>query len=317
MNPGSEMAFIRPADMPVPNRLNFVLTVLVFSAAIGLLWLASLAQRWLAVLGIGIIFSYLLLTNYALLHEATHGNLQTQPRRNYWLGFLTGCLFPIPFSMICITHQGHHLHNRTDSEMFDLYYPHDNRVVKYLRWYGILCGFFWPLIPVGAVLFAISPATVRDRLFAKPQSTGYMFTDIHSAGVSAVRLELCAIIAFFVLLHTTLNLDWTHTAVLYACFSLNWSTRQYVGHAFSKRDIIDGAWNLRHHPLMSWLLLHGEFDKTHHRRPDVSWIYLPRLTQADDERPSYFKHYWRQWLGPRPNVEAPPTPQQTQTAPAK
>jgi fatty acid desaturase len=317
MNSGSEMAFSRPADLPVPDRLNFVLTLLVLCAAIALLWLASLAQSWPAVFGIGIVYSYLLLTNYALLHEATHGNLQTQARRNYWLGFLTGCLFPIPFSMICITHQGHHLHNRTDSEMFDLYYPNDNLVVKCLRWYGILCGFFWPLIPVGSLLFATAPASVRDRLFAKPQSTGYMFADIHKAGVWAVRFELCAILAFFALLHAALKLDWTHTAVLYACFSVNWSTRQYVGHAFSKRDIIDGAWNLRHNPLMSWLLLHGELDKTHHRRPDVSWFYLPRLTQADDERPSYFKQYWRQWLGPRPNVEAPPTPRQTQRASAK
>ena len=48
----------------------------------------------------GVVFSYLLLTDYALLHEAAHANLQSHPRRNYWLGFLTGLLFPIPFSMI-------------------------------------------------------------------------------------------------------------------------------------------------------------------------------------------------------------------------
>jgi hypothetical protein len=209
--------------------------------------------------------------------------------------------------MICITHQGHHLYNRTDAEMFDLYYPDDNRVVKYVRWYGILCGCFWPLIPLGAVLFSVLPRALRDRLFAQPQSTGYMFADVQKVGVWRVRGELLAIAVFFVALHRLLGLHWTHTLVLYACFSLNWSTRQYVGHAFSKRDVIDGAWNLRHHRFMSWLLLHGEFDKTHHRRPDASWIYLPDLTAADDERPSYVRQYWRQWLGPRPNVEPEPS----------
>ncbi len=297
-----------PPDMPIPDTLNLGLALAVFVAAIGLIWLASSVQTWLGVFLIGLLFSYLLLTNYALLHEAAHGNLQSSPRRNYWLGLLTGCLFPIPFSMIRSTHQGHHLFNRTDSEMFDLYYPHDNLFIKYIRWYGILCGLFWPLIPLGAVLFALTPKPLRDRLFQKPQSTGYLFSDAQRASVWNVRFELLGILAFFWLLHWALHLHWTHTLVLYAFFSVNWSTRQYVGHAFSKRDIIDGAWNLRHNRLMTWILLHGEYDKTHHRRPDVSWIYLPRLTPPDEERPGYIKHYWRQWLGPRPNTEPPPVP---------
>lgn len=300
------MAFSIPADMPVPDTLNFFLSLGVFVTAISLMWLASMANSWLAVLGVGILFSYLLLTNYALLHEAAHANLQSNRRRNYWLGFLSGLLFPIPFSMICLTHQGHHLHNRTDSEMFDLYYPHDNRVLKYTRWYAILLGLFWPLIPLGAILFSILPRAVREKVFGQPQSTSYMFSNVGLVAVWAVRLELLGIIAFFVALHWILNLEWTHTLILYACFSFNWSTRQYVGHAFSKRDIIDGAWNLKHNKVMTWVLLHGEYDKTHHRRPDVSWIHIPRLTPPGDERPSYFKQYWRQWLGPRPNTEPAP-----------
>ncbi len=296
--------FSHPPDMPVPDTLNLFLSLAVFVAAVSLIWLASIAKNWFEVFGIGVVFSYLLLTNYALLHEAAHGNLQSGPYRNYWLGFLTGLLFPIPFSMIRSTHQGHHLYNRTDSEMFDLYYPHDNRVIKYIRWYGILLGLFWPLIPLGAVLFSILPRPLRRRIFGKPLSTGYLFSDAENAAVWAVRFELIAIIVFFMALHGLLHLQWTHILILYACFSFNWSTRQYVGHAFSKRDIIDGAWNLRHNKLMTWVLLHSEYDKTHHRRPDVSWIYIPRLTPPDDERPSYFKQYWRQWLGPRPNTEA-------------
>src|SRR3954463_15789755 len=81
-----------PADMPIPDRLNLFLSVVVFAGAVALIWAASLVQSWLAVIGIGIVFSYLLLTNYALLHEAAHSNLQSSSSRNYWLGFLTGCL---------------------------------------------------------------------------------------------------------------------------------------------------------------------------------------------------------------------------------
>ncbi len=121
-----------------------------------------------------------------------------------------------------------------------------------------------------------------------------------------IRLEVLLIIAFFVGLFWLLDLKWQSMLVLYACFAVNWSTRQYVGHAFTRRDVIEGAWNLRHVWPMTWILLHGEWDLNHHRRPDVSWYYLPRLSPTGEPRSSYLRQYWRLWLGPRPNLEPAP-----------
>src|SRR5207247_504785 len=140
----------RSTDMPIPNRLNVALTIVVFGSAVFFLWLGSRVQHFAAVLGVGVAFSYLLLTNYALLHEAAHENLHSSPRWNRILGTVCGLLFPCPFSLIRVTHQGHHLRNRTDYEMFDLYYPHDSRFLRFAQWYSILCGLFWPLVPLGA-----------------------------------------------------------------------------------------------------------------------------------------------------------------------
>jgi fatty acid desaturase len=302
-----------PADMPIPNRLNVMLVVLVFAAAVGLLWLGSWVEHWYSLAGVGVLFSFVLLTNYALLHEAVHGNLHSSSRANFWLGVTAGILFPIPFSMVRATHQGHHLRNRTDFEMFDLYYPTDSRLIKFVQWYGILCGLFWPWIPIGAVLFALCPAVLRSRIFVRARSSHHLLGDIRAGEVRAIRWQLLLTGAFFAGAFWLLNLHWLHTLVLYACFSLNWSTRQYVGHAFTRRDVIDGAWNLRTSRLMSWILLHGEYDLNHHRRPDVPWWYLPKLTQPGDARPSYLRQYWRQWLGPRPATE--PAPESVQQIP--
>ena len=118
---------------------------------------------------------------------------------------------------------------------------------------------------------------------------------------------------WFAALFLLLGLRWSSVLLMYACFSFNWSTRQYVGHAFSPRDVIEGAWNLKHNALMSWILLHGEYDLNHHRRPEVSWYYLPRLSEADEPRPSYLWQYGRQWLGPRPATE--PAPESLQDLP--
>jgi fatty acid desaturase len=303
-----------PPDLPIPERLNVALVAVVFGSALGLLWLGSHVRSGWAVGGVGVVYGYLLLTNYALLHEASHGNLQSSARRNYGLGLVTGLLFPMPFTLMRSTHQGHHDYNRTDVEMFDLYYPNDNRVIKYIRWYGILCGFFWPLVPLGAVIFSISPEAMRNRIFGRFKPRGYLLNGIQNVAVWLVRLETLLILTFGATLFWLLDLRWQNTLLLYACFAFNWSTRQYVGHAFSKRDVIEGAWNLRHHRWMSVLLLHGEYDLNHHRHPEVSWYYLPRLSPPNEQRPNYVKQYWRQWLGPQLAIEpAPLTPGTTAT----
>src|SRR5436305_14861089 len=89
-----------PPDMPIPDRLNLSLVVLVFAGGVGLLWLGSRMTEWYTLVPVGVAFSYLMLTNYALLHEAAHGNLQSNWRRNYLLGVVTGLLLPIPFRLM-------------------------------------------------------------------------------------------------------------------------------------------------------------------------------------------------------------------------
>lgn len=298
----------RPADMPVPNVLNIALVFLDVAGAVLLLWLASWLDSAWAIFGIGIVFSYLMLTNYALLHEATHHNLHSRPAWNYCLGVVAGVFFLAPFSMIRVTHQGHHQRNRTDAEMFDLYYAADSFFLKCCQWYGTLAGLFWPCIPVCALLFAVCPRTIGLQLFSGPPFGNANVKDITPRDLRRIRLEILLTLAVFTLLLWLCQWRWLGFLILYACFSLNWSTRQYVGHAFSKRDVVEGAWNLRHNRLMSMILLHGEWDLTHHRHPEVSWYYLPGLAAPDEPRLGYIKQYWRQWLGPRLATEPPPLP---------
>jgi hypothetical protein len=101
-------------------------------------------------------------------------------------------LFPIPFRLMRTTHQNHHHHNRTDHEMFDLYYPTDSRVLKWIQWYGLLCGMFWPLVPLGAVLFALCPGLLRWQMLQKigPARGGAIVANLERSAIRAMRLEL-------------------------------------------------------------------------------------------------------------------------------
>jgi len=235
----------RPSDIPIPNRINLCLVAAVFAGAVALLWLGSHVGPWYVTLAVGIAFSYLLLTNYALLHEAAHGNLHSDPRINHLLGSITGLLFPMPYTMFLVTHRGHHLRNRTDYEMFDLYYPTDRKLIRFNQWYGILCRLFWPWVPIGAVLFALCPAALRTRVPRQARQSTYLLGDKRDLEVRSIRLEVFLTIGLFALLFWLLDLHWQAVLILYACFSVYWSTRQYIAHAFSRRDVIEGAWNLR------------------------------------------------------------------------
>ena len=289
----------------VRHRLNIRILAAVLAAAVGLLWLGSRTSiGW--TLAIGVAFSYVLLTNYALIHEGTHDNLHPDARWNRWLGAVAGFLFPVPFSMIKVTHTVHHCCNRTDHEMFDQYYPGDSMFLKLGQWYGLLSGFFWPWIPIGTVLLATFPGILRTAPFRKARTTAVLFDDFERNGIARIRVEVMLMLGFWAALFWLLELRWQNVLVMYACFAFNWSTRQYVTHAFTPRDVVNGALNLRVSRPMAWLLLHGNWDLVHHQKPWLPWTELRAAGRSSVPPVSYARQYLRMWRGPRPATEPSP-----------
>jgi fatty acid desaturase len=293
------------ADYPVPARLNRTLCLLAFAGGILLLWVGSRRPEWWWALAVGVPFSYWMLLVYSLMHQGMHDCLLPGAAANYRWGVFISLLFPAPFTMVWTTHQGHHMRNRTDHELFDLYYPGDSRLFKYFQFYSILIGLFWPLVPLGGVAAATAPGLFRCAVFQRARSANYLLGDIRPHLVAAIRREMLAILLLFAGLFWLLALRWESVLIMYGCWAVNWSTRQYVSHAFTRRDIVEGALNLRTGRLMSALLLHMEWDLNHHRYPSVPWRYLPRIA-TDEPRASYGGQYWRQWLGPRLCTESAP-----------
>jgi len=290
---------------PIPARLNLIVAMLIFWGTVGLLWLASqLPLAW--AFPTGVVVSFLLLSNYALMHEAAHDQLHSRPMVNDTAGMVLGWLFPMSFTLFKVTHTVHHCCNRTDHEMFDCYYPGDNRLLKWMQWYGLMFGLWWYLIPLGSLLLAVAPTWLRSPPFKKARTTKVLFDDFGSKEIRRLRRDTALGILFWVLLLQWLALRWEVVLVAYALFAFNWSTRQYVTHAFTPRDVRDGALNLRVSIPMGWLLLHGNWDRVHHQHPHVPWVYLPSIGQQEGYDTGYWRHYARLWGGPIPCREAGP-----------
>jgi len=75
---------------------------------------------------------------------------------------------------------------------------------------------------------------------------------------------------------------------------------QYVHHFGTERDARNGARNLRLLGPIDAIWLNHNWHLTHHRHPNVSWLYLPSLEPG--ERGFLITAYLRMWRGPRRGV---------------
>ncbi|MBA3939051.1 MAG: fatty acid desaturase [Planctomycetes bacterium] len=284
----------------IPGRLNTVLVLAVCALQLGLLICASHLHGWW-LLAPGVPFALLFLTNYALMHEASHGSLHADPRRNRLLGSVTGLTFPTSATMMRVTHAVHHRCNRTDHEMFDCYYPGDRVWLKRAQWYSILTGLFYVIIPPGAFAVGFLRPLLLSGPFKRARSAAVLFDDFTAAERRLVRRECAALVALYVLLFASGALSPGPVLLLFALGGCHWSTRQYVTHAWSRREVMTGAHNLTPGaPLMRWILLNGHWDQAHHRWPMVPWIHLPGLAAECAAPIPFWPQYLSQWTGPRP-----------------
>lgn len=295
------LALVQP-----PSLLNSFLCLLVTTLLIGLMAVSEHVPSGWPLVAVAIVFSFVGIGNYGLIHEAEHGTLFSSQRWNDGWGIWLSTFFPAAFTLLSTTHLGHHRRNRADDEAFDLLLRGERWWMKRIQWYGILLGWFWPWALIGTCLLTIMPRSWCRHPFGIAKTTNRWFGDFGDQEIAQMRRELLLGIVVWSSLIWILDLSLLRLSLLYACFAFNWSTRQYVTHAFSRRDVIEGAWNLHTPAWHSWLLLHGNLHLTHHRNPTVPWFYLPRLTPAGERQQSYFMTWLSLWLGPRVSNEASP-----------
>ncbi len=309
---GRRKHMYRGIDIVSPALLNFVISLAAYSAAIALLIAASRTSWPLRIL-CAVAFSYITNTIFSLLHESVHRSFNPKRWVNEAMGILSAAFFPTSLSFQRIMHLGHHRRNRTDVEMFDLYYPDDNKLLKFIQWYGILTGFYWLLSPLGCVLYLVCPWALRRGVLRDTDSqviehTGAdaMLSGLDGAPGLRIRLEIMFTILVHALLFSLLGVSFIAWITCYWAFALNWGALQYADHAWSPRDIRDGAWNLRVNKVVQFIFLNYHHHKAHHQHPHVPWVHLHKFVDFGEHRPSFLKQYLSLWRGPRPAHEGPP-----------
>lgn len=293
------------------GRLNAGILALCAAATAACLWTASHTAWWLAVPA-AVAFALINNTAFALMHEAVHGIGAATPRRNDVLGVLAGWLFPTSFSLQRVAHLGHHARNRTDHELYDYYLPGESRWVRNVWLYGgNLLGLYWFCIPLSNLVYLIATPLYRSRVFvakiAPALGFGPYVRDLIELPAGRVRAEIALAFAYQSALWWALDLHWQGWLLAHWLFALHWSSLQYVDHAWSPRDVHNGAWDLRVSAPVRWLALNYYCHLAHHRHPAIPWTRLPGVA-AIEGQPTFWQIYsslWRHGVQPAPAMGAP------------
>jgi fatty acid desaturase len=296
----------------MPERLNWLILGASMAATSGCLWLASHGRWWAAVVA-AVAFAFINNVPFALMHEAVHGAGANTQRRNYALGFLASCMFPTSFSLQRIAHLGHHARNRTDTDLYDYYLPTQSRFVRNVWLYaGNLLGLYWFCIPISNALYLLATPIYRSRPFmeriAPAVGFGPHVRDIAQLSPLRVWAEIACALGYQSALWWALDLNWAGWLLAHWLFAMHWSALQYVDHAWSERDIANGAWNLKVFAPIRWLTLNYQYHLAHHTHPGAPWTTLPRLVRQDVQQPSFWQIYvslWRNGVQPAPPMGAP------------
>lgn len=291
----------------IPDTTNMILTITFSAAYFTLLWTASHVDQYSWVLGCGFLFAVMMVPVYSLIHEAEHGIANSNEMVNYIIGIWLCTLFISPFTFFKHCHLKHHKKNRTDEEMWDLYYEHQGKLKKYGTLYGMMMGLGYFSMWLAVLLYAIAPKLIYTRFFSShTEIGGFLKGSDRKDKVSKSRQESWLVIFFQVSVFLVLGLTWQSWLTLFAMHGFLWSSQNYVNHAFSPRDIINGAHNLKMPIWLKFIYLNFNLHLAHHQDPKIPWIHLPAFVKNSRERMSFLRNYLRLWKGPRLTTEHDP-----------
>jgi len=301
------MQTTQKTDYPIPEKLNFVILASVIPMIWSTLWAASHLSLLWGILA-AFLFSHLNNTIFSFMHEAVHGVFSENRARNDMFGCICAVFFPTSFSLQRVAHLGHHRRNRTDQDLYDYYLPGQSRTLRNFQLYaGNLFGLYWFCIPLSNLIYLFTPWLYTSKWFIEGPARSLGFEpyvkDIAQQGIWKIWLECLYALVYQVTMYMALDLNWQGWLLCHWMFALHWSALQYVDHAWSQRDIANGAWNLKVTPIARLLALNYHCHLAHHQHPEVPWLYLPKLIDKSDKQPTYWSIYFSLWGGVKP---APP-----------
>ena len=301
------MSKIQHRDYPIPINTNLVLTLICSILHFSLLYMVSMTGDWRIILLISVLFGINMILIYSLLHEAAHRSLHPLESVNKMLGKWLSLLFITSFSFLMHSHLSHHKKNRTDKECWDICLEGQTWWKRAGNLYLMMIGFGYLSIWLSVLLFSFMPPLVYSSFFkSHAEIEGFLKNSDAPEQTRVYRIESISVVIFWLLIFAILKLNIISFLCCYLVAGFIWSSQNYVPHAFSPRDIIHGAHNLKLPAWTRFIYLNFNWHLSHHENPSIPWIHLKHFVKPKSLRIGFFQNYLRLWMGPRKTDEPDP-----------
>lgn len=288
----------------IPNKINTAVVLSQVALIFSCFYLLSHCTSVSYVVSLGLFFAVLMNSVYSSIHEAHHRMLFSNHLVNDACGIFLSIFFPAPFHLLKQGHLGHHKNNRSDDEAFDLYFDYDNKIWKFVAWYGILLGLYWVVVALSNFIVILMPFLLKPKIWKWDRTSEVFLSHFSSETYRIMQCEALGAIAFHIVIVWLFAIPFMHYAIMYYMFGLLWSSLQYVHHYQTERDVILGAKNLHIVEPIDLILLNHNWHKTHHQAPKVPWIYLRKLSEKDGtQSKSLVPAYFMMWRGPKLGIK--------------
>jgi fatty acid desaturase len=292
---------------PIPATLNVIIVCVTSMLYFLLLYQAGQASSVWAIVAYGLLFAIVMIPVYSLMHEVAHNTLLPNNWWNNFLGRWLCTLFIIPFTFYRHCHLRHHKKNRTDVEVWELYFEEKDKRNTYGNLYLMMVGCGYLACWLSVILFAISPPALYSSFFKKSKIiAGFLEGSNQKEKVATMRWESWLTIFLQIAFVVALQIPFLTWLTMFLIHGLVWSSQNYVNHAFSPRDIINGAHNLKMPIWLKPVYLNFNVHLAHHQNPKIPWIHLPNFIKKGEGRIAFFRNYLRLWKGPVPSNEKAP-----------
>lgn len=271
----------------IPLRTNLVLTAVAAGAEIACFVFAPAVwafSPW-AFAGLVVLFMYVTMLGWLLIHEAIHMKLATPRTLNNALGRLLAILFGCPFDIVRIGHMAHHRYNRRDIDTTELMPPDTRHPWAWtLAYYArILGGLYVSEILAPLFFFLWTRARRFVRQLSKSRDLQSVLDLFTRPVIRAIRIDALIEFALLGVLFWAYGQAFWLLLTLFAARALIVSYYDNAYHYGTDAHDVTAALNLASSPLYRTLMLNHTMHRIHHRYPVASWSRLPDLFREDGD----------------------------------
>ncbi len=273
--------------------MNLAIALAQILAWAGTLTALSIVQNWPVRILLIVFFALMMQGVFSLMHEAIHGQGHPDRRLNQAIGLITGVLFGTAYTLFRVNHEGHHVRNRTPSELSEFILPGEVAWKKVVLYYFAVLGGIWLGSVIASLFIPWLPYSARHRLARPRQSMdGYAlsFAQFSPSDWTAFRLDSLCLWLFWGGIVSFGPWPVWQLMMAYAAFGFSWSSLQWVYHLRTPLHPIEGAYDLRAPAPIRWLMLNFCYNLSHHRQPRRPWQELPSISRPGETQPLWYRY---------------------------